>query len=105
MEVTSEGFSFIDNSGKESSVDFKECNENWVSYHKRKNNWSDVKAQEFHNQSKCVGQRDICAKPCYFKFFTKPFTKIEFTGLNAERKFRDFQTKIIEVGWTTFDLS
>lgn len=105
MEVTSEGYSFIDDNGKESSVDFKECNENWVSYHKRKNNWSDVETQDFRNQSKCVAQRDICAEPCCFTFFTKPFTKIEFTGLKAKSKFRDFQMKINEVGWTTFDLS
>lgn len=41
-----------------------------------------------------------------FKLFgLKPFTKIEFTNFNAKKEFTDFQMKILEVGWTTFDLS
>ncbi|WP_216625426.1 hypothetical protein [Paenibacillus phytorum] len=103
-EVTSEGFTFV-NFDKEIFVDFKECNENWVMYNKRERNWTDEEVQVYRAKSKCVGQRDICAKPSCFTFFTKPFTKIEFTNLNAKKEFREFQMKIIEVGWTTFDLS
>ncbi|NOU87513.1 hypothetical protein GC102_17225 [Paenibacillus sp. LMG 31460] len=103
-EVTSEGFTFV-NLGKETFVDFKECNENWVMYNKRKNNWTDDEVKDYRTKSKCVAERDICAKPCCFIFFTKPFTKIEFTNFNAKKEFRDFQMKILEVGWTTFDLS
>lgn len=105
MEVTTEGFSFIDKDGKHSTVDFYQCNENWVSYQINRNRWSDAEAQEFRKQSKCVGQRDICAKPCYFTFFTEPDTKIEFKGLRAKKNFKHFQMKIIEAGWTTLDLS
>ncbi|MBP1965649.1 hypothetical protein J2Z65_004894 [Paenibacillus aceris] len=61
-EVTSEGFTF-NNLDKESFVDFKECNENWIMYNKRKNNWTDDEILDFRTKSKCVGQRDICAKP------------------------------------------
>ncbi|UKS28530.1 hypothetical protein LOZ80_06245 [Paenibacillus sp. HWE-109] len=103
-EVTLEGFTYV-NLDKETFVDFKECNENWVMYNKRKNSWTDDEVQAFRTKSKCVGERDICAKPCCFTFFTKPFTKIEFTNFNAKKEFRDFQMKILEVGWTTFDMS
>ncbi|RIX59227.1 hypothetical protein D3P08_03465 [Paenibacillus nanensis] len=105
MEVTTEGFRFIDKDGKHTVVDFKQCNENWIRYQKTRNRWSDEEAQEFRKKSNCIGQRDICAKPCYFTFFTEPYTKIEFNGLRAKKKFRHFQMKIIEAGWTTFDLS
>jgi len=57
-----------------------------------------------------VGQRDICAKPCYIEFFTYPkFTKFEFEKtnkcLNPEELFTKLKDDIIVVGWNTIDLS
>ncbi|NQX66668.1 hypothetical protein HQN90_11070 [Paenibacillus alba] len=105
VEVTSIGITFVDSYVMTKFIDFKECNENWVMYNKRKKNWSEDEVEQYRTKSKCVGQRDICGKPCYFEFFTRPFTKIEFTNFLAQNHFRDLQRKILEVGWTTFDLS
>ncbi len=105
LNVTSEGLTYLDDSNNSIFIDFKVCNEHWIMYNKRTNNWTDDEAAEFRYRSKCIGRRDICGKPCYFTFFTKPFTKIEFTGFRAKEKFMDLQMEILNAGWTTFDLS
>ena len=77
IKVTIKTLSSTSIVGEEIIVNFKECNENWIAYRKRKNAWTEEEYERFRNQSKCVGQRDICAKPPYFEFFTRPFTKVE----------------------------
>jgi len=59
--VTNEGISYIDDSGSQGYVDFKQCNENWIQYRKRSENLSEERVIELRKRSKCVGQRDICA--------------------------------------------
>lgn len=49
-KVTSEGFTFV-NLDKETFVNFKECNENWVMYNKRKNNWTEDEVQAFRTKA------------------------------------------------------
>ncbi|TNJ64884.1 hypothetical protein FE784_17795 [Paenibacillus hemerocallicola] len=102
IEVTTETLRFINKIDEEIIVDFKECNKNWIAYHKRNNKWTEEKYEQFRRQSKCVGQRDICAKPPYFEFFTKPFTNVE---LRNQKEFAALQKMIRDAGWTTFDLS
>jgi hypothetical protein len=67
--VTSDGISYLDDNGIEAFVDFKQCSENWIQYRKRSEKLNDEKANELKKSSKCVGQRDICAKPCYIELF------------------------------------
>lgn len=47
--------------------------------------------------------------PCYIEFFTKPFTRIEFTGemsiLESKEALRNLHKKILAYGWKTLDLS
>lgn len=102
IEVTSETLRYNSKTCEEIIVNFKECNENWIAYNKRINTWSDEEYEQFRNQSKCIGQRDVCAKPPYFEFFTRPFTKVE---LKNQKEFLELQNIIRDVGWTTFDLS
>jgi len=66
--VTNEGISYIDDSGSQGYVDFKQCNENWIQYRKRSENLSEERVIELRKRSKCVGQRDICARPRFIGF-------------------------------------
>ena len=61
---------------------------------------------------KCVGTRDITTLT--FSFYTQPKTNVVFKksflkdiilGRSAINKFLDLQKAIIEVGYTTYDLS
>jgi hypothetical protein len=97
IEVTSEALRFISKSGEEIIENFKECNENWIAYNMG-NTWS----EEESIQSICVGQRDVCAKPLYFEFFTKTVYK---SGTKKSERILELQKLIHNVGWSTFDLS
>jgi hypothetical protein len=102
IEVSTEILRFLKETGEMITVNFNECNENWIAYQKRKNAWTEEEFEHFKNQSRCIGQRDVCAKPPYFEFFTRPFIRI---GLRNQKEFSELQRKIQDVGWTTFDLS
>jgi len=47
--VTNEGISYIDDSGSQGYVDFKQCNENWIQYRKRSENLSEERVIELRN--------------------------------------------------------
>ena len=101
IEVSTESLRFQKETGEKITVNFKECNENWTAYQRRKNTWTEEEYEQFRNQSKCIGQRDVCAKPPYFEFFTKPFTKIE---LRNQKDFSELQKMVRDAEWTTIDL-
>lgn len=65
-----------------------------------------------YNSETCVAERDICAMPPYFEFFTlyKPvrivFDKKGLFSKSVNHKnFLDFQMKINKTGYSTYDLS
>ncbi len=60
-EVTSNGFTFL-NLYKETFVDFRECNENWVMYNKRKNNWTDDEVQAYSSIAKQAHKEGLTLK-------------------------------------------
>jgi hypothetical protein len=102
--ITPNGLNYIDEAGIDKFVDFKECNENWIQYRKRSENLNDEKVESIRRNDKCVGQRDICARPHFIEFFTRPFTRFEFEDA-AEETFVQLKNDIISAGWSTFDLS
>ena len=74
--------------------------------------WSEVYGMP--ENMKCVGDRDITEMT--FMFFTLPrpviirFRKESrirefFSKLGAEKRFHEFRRKIVELGYTTFDLT
>ncbi|MEC0232035.1 hypothetical protein [Paenibacillus alba] len=103
------GLSYIDESGIDKFVDFKECNENWIKYRKRSENLTDEKVGNIRKNDKCIGQRDSCARPPFIEFFTRPFTRFVFVesteGQHPEQTFAQLKSEINSAGWTTFDLS
>ena len=63
-------------------------------------------------EDSCVAERDICARPPYFEFYTADrHTKVVFdrTGLLSktvnEREFVKLQSMICEAGYKSYDLS
>lgn len=99
---TSNGLKYIDESGIDKFVNFKECNENWIRYRKRSETLDDEKFESVRLNDRCVGQRDICARPYFIEFFTRPFTRFEF---DEEEAFKQLKSNIISAGWSTYDLS
>lgn len=107
--VSTNGINYVDDNGTEGFVDFKQCNENWLQYRKRKENLSDDKINEIRKTDKCIGQRDASANPSFIVFFTRPFTKFEFIKTDEHpdpnEAFRKLKEDITNAGWTTLDLS
>ena len=71
-----------------------------------------------YNSETCVAERDICAMPPYFEFFTPDrraaggipvrivFDKKGLFSKSVNRKnFLDFQMKINNMGYSTYDLN
>lgn len=102
--ITPDGIRYIDEFGLDRFVDFIECNENWIQYRKRSESLSNEKVESIKRNDKCIGQRDICARPRFIEFFTRPFTRFEFED-SAEKAFMQLKNDITSAGWTTLDLS
>ena len=65
-----------------------------------------------YNSEASVAERDICAMPTYFNFFTpdKPVRivfdkKVLFSKSVNHKNFLEFQIKINKTGYSTYDLS
>lgn len=104
-KTTPEGINYLNNSGQKVFLDFNECNENWLAYRKRTESLSDEKVEELREKDRTVGQRDITVNPSFIEFFTRPFTRFEFTNPEQIDDFRHLQKSIQTNGWATFDLS
>lgn len=97
-KITSDGICYTNLEGKESFVDFKECNKNWINYQKKFGENSVTILYKY------VGQRNICDNPMFIEFFTKPFVRIEFLKDNKQ-EFNILKNKLTLLGWETLDLS
>lgn len=64
------------------------------------------------SKSKCIAKRNITAKPPYFEFYTNPIhlkVIFDYRGVFAkfknEKAFLKLQKQILNLGFTTYDLS
>ena len=97
VDVTKKGIT-LESAGNEIYIDFDDCVKNFFS--------------ETGQVCKCVATRDITTLS--FTFYTHPKTNVIFkrsffrdliTGKSAASKFLDLQKAIVEVGYTSYDLS
>lgn len=98
IDVTNEGIT-LESFGERIYIDFGDCVKNFS-------------VEKGNELGKCVATRDITTLS--FTFYTRPKTTVFFKrrffsdlieGSNVVKKFLDMQKAIIEVGYTSYDLS
>lgn len=111
IDVTGKGVRYKDSSDPENTVLFDECRKNWVE-HINQGGFTDCRgnpARITFEQSRCVGERDMTAKPPYILLYADEKLKIEMKSaifIRQTRAQRDFLTALYEVGKVnTFDLT
>lgn len=116
LDVTTQGLQYLDDTGTGQFIDFPACRHTWVSYVNTSPDFTATNLTE--HETSCVAWCDAGAAPLYIEFFTEPRTRFEFfaprtllerlvrrPGYGWSRHVRDLHQRIIEVGWTAYDLS
>ncbi len=110
IEVTKEGILYKDGVGNTEKVLFMECRKNWVS-HVNQGGFTDGQGKPVQitlEQSKCIGERNMMAKPPYLLLYSDERLKIEMQpGLIVKltKAQREFLRALYEVGVSTFDMT
>ena len=104
-KITSKGIYYVNQFGKGSFLDFKECNENWLKYRIRQENLKAEQISSLQKEDTIVGQRYVTNESSFIEFFTKPFTKFEFKSPDQMEKFDELVISIFKYGWKTIDWS
>lgn len=109
VKIDEKGLYYHDSDHIEKFIDFEICNSRFVKYMIEQNNLSIEEAEDLKQRSKTVAWRDVTARPMYIEFLSDPRIKFDFPRslfcLNPYRKFSMLRQDVINVGWTTFDLS
>lgn len=111
VDITAEGLLFTDSLGAISKILFDECRKNWVE-HVNKGGFTDWQGNPAHitfEESRCIGTRNMIAKPPYILLYSENKLKIEMQPKNF-KKLSKIQKEILTVlynvgGVTTFDMT
>lgn len=111
VDVTEDGILYKDSSGITNKVLFEECRKNWVEHVNQGGftDWQGNPARIIFEQSKCIGERNMIAKPPYILVYSDVKLKIEMK-LDKFKKLTKVQREFLEVlynvgGVNTFDMT
>lgn len=107
LRVTEKQLDYVDESGREQSVDLEKCAINWCRYWDEKRsefvsldpNTSDEDADRWG--ASCVGTRDICATTPWVMFMNERCTLFKFK--TRDQAYAELLRPLHQAGWHTFD--
>lgn len=110
MDVTPDGLLFTDGSGVTNKILFEECRKNWVDHVNNGKfvDWQGNRAHITFEESKCIGERNMTAKPPYILLYSDEKLMIEMKP-NC-KKLSKVQKELLAAlynvgGVTTFDMT
>lgn len=111
MDVTEDGITYKDNTGVTDKVLFDECRKNWVEHVNQSGftDWQGNPARITFEQSRCIGERNMLAKPPYILLYSDEKIKIEMKPA-VFKKLTKVQRELMAVlykvgGVNTFDMT
>jgi hypothetical protein len=111
IDVTEDGFLYKNNVGAIDKVLFDECRKNWVEHVNQGDfrDWEGNPVRITFEQSKCIGERNMVAKPPYILLYSDVKIKIEMkpTVFKKQTKVqKEFLSALYKVGGVnTFDMT
>ena len=111
IDVTEDGVLYKNNVGAIDKVLFDECRKNWVEHVNQGDfrDWEGNPARITFEQSKCIGERNMVAKPPYILLYSDVKIKIEMkpTVFKKQTKVQnEFLSVLYKVGGVnTFDMT
>ena len=109
IDVTTDGILYKDSAGLIDKVFFDECRRNWVEHVNQSDfrDWEGNPTRITFEQSKCIGERNMVAKPPYILLYSDVKIKIEMKPsviIKQTKVTKDFFSALYKVGGvTTFD--
>ena len=111
IDVTEDGIIYKDNTGATDKVLFDECRKNWVEHVNQGGftDWQGNPARITFEQSRCIGERNMVAKPPYILLYSDEKIKIEMKSA-VFKKLTKVQIELLAVlyrvgGVNTFDMT
>lgn len=111
IDVTEDGIVYKDNTGATNKVLFVECRKNWVEHVNQGGftDWQGNPARITFEQSRCIGERNMVAKPPYILLYSDEKIKIEMKP-SVFKKLTKIQRELLAVlyrvgGVNTFDMT
>ena len=111
LNITEDGILYKDNTGVTDKVLFDECRKNWVEHVNQGGftDWQGNPARMTFEQSRCIGERNMVAKPPYILLYSDEKIKIEMKP-SVFKKLTKIQRELLAVlyrvgGVNTFDMT
>lgn len=111
IDVTEDGIIYKDNTGATDRILFDECRKNWVEHVNQGGftDWQGNPARMTFEQSRCIGERNMAAKPPYILLYSDERIKIEMKSA-VFKKLTKVQKELLAVlyrvgGVNTFDMT
>lgn len=110
-DIIEDGIIYKDNTGNIDKVLFDECRKNWVEYVNQGGftDWQGNPVRITFEQSKCIGERNMIAKPPYILLYSNVKIKIQMKPnkfIKQTKVQREFLSVLYNVGGVnTFDMT